>query len=499
MARFESGDDAVTIDLAKFSEDNAARTAKVTILSSDVDSLVMLPLLSPSHNTACDAIVRRNLSRQDSGVNVTVGKVHTYQPFVAGRLHCFTLPFRTTSASLRGCDCLCRELSLIHPLNNLRQDPHLSEYFESALFDKFKHDTLVINRDDAEKLKPNQCLNDSIINMWLRWLTTPRRLDDPVADVYVFSSHFLTNILLNTYTTKMQRWLKRHNIFQKKLLLFPFHSNHHWSLAAVLNPRLICQTRRRWGDESYTGEVASLIHLDPLQTGSPHNKRDIAWAIRSVLNTEWDKHFNTTLDKTSRPFTHRSMPLLSPRIFGQDNNVDCGVFTCKYAACLIQSALSKPIKMVDIMDRLDCFITKESAFQFNKEDIKRMRVELYNLLQSITHLFWNQRRVMEHDGNLSSDNDSDDSDVEIIDDPIGDDSTNTSGSRWSYDSDLDSDEEEVLVFEDGGKCNHLGCMLIWVPHLFSWYMCTGSTTYQNFFQQHLNITSPHFLILLQAT
>jgi hypothetical protein len=106
--------------------------------------------------------------------------------------------------------------------------------------------------------------------------------------------------------------------------------------------------------------------------------------------------------------------------------------------------------MVDIMDRLDCFITKEPAFQFNKDDIKRMRAELYNLLGSITHLFWNHRRVTEH-GNLSSDDDSDDSDVEIIDDPMGDDSTNTSGSRWSYESDFASDEDEELVFEHSGK------------------------------------------------
>jgi Ulp1 family protease len=166
---------------------------------------------------------------------------------------------------------------------------------------------------DVETLKPGQCINDAIIKFWMNWLKTPRSPHDAVADVHVFSTYFVSGIMNHGYNPSMQRWLKRVNIFDKKLLILPIHAGHHWSLVAVFNPKLIMQTKKRMSTPNYTGDVSCMVHLDSLGSTTIHDRISIGNSVRLVLNKEWDRHYNNGTDRTNMPFNHRSFKLHCPK------------------------------------------------------------------------------------------------------------------------------------------------------------------------------------------
>ena len=392
-----------------------------------------------------------------------------YKRFVtsAGNEHCFRLPFRSSNPSqLLDCDMQSTEIRTLRHRggSNGDVDCPASRYFEHSLRDTLGKNPIIINGDDVNTLMPERWLNDSIINFWMRWISTPRspNNDDMTSQVHVFSSYFLSNIMLNSYSAKMKRWIRKRkiNIFEKKLLLFPFHGINHWSLVAVYNPRLIKQTSRRWGDPTYSNEVSCMIHFDSLGAASPHSGRDIAWAVRLVLNSEWDDHCNDTLDKTSRPFTHRCLPLISAKVVRQENGFDCGVFTCRYAFNAIE-LLRKRLTMSDVQNKLKCFVSEDPLFNFTGGDITRMRIEIHNMLGAITEQFRlhvgdaSAAAAHEHDDvavNLfdDSDSDDDDDDVAIITNNDNDNSSDCSGSIWSLGSgELTPDED--LMYDSSGK------------------------------------------------
>ena len=164
----------------------------------------------------------------------------------------------------------------------------------------------------------------------------------------------------------------------------------------------------------------------------------------------------------------------------QNNSVDCGLFTCRYAFNAIEF-LKKPVKMSDIHDKLKRYVSDEPLFNFTRNDITRMRVEIHNMLGSITEQYRSHRApatniTEELDGvavNLFADSDNevseddDDDDVVLItnDMKIGDDSSDCSGSNWSKGIDeLSLDEEEALMYDSSGE--FLSFILVVVWHQF---------------------------------
>ena len=230
--------------------------------------------------------------------------------------YCFALPFKTTDQSLLSADRFSSDLS--SRLSNLVKDrdiPSMSAYFENSLRDNIKTNAVVVHGMDFATLEPGECLNDAVLKFWFNWVNTPRCPKDNTSSVHICSTYLLSSVLNDGYNKSYQKWLKNVNIFEKSMVLFPVHLAHHWSLIAVLNPKLIKQTKNRWNDSSYTRDVFAMIHLDSLGSGTVHNKQQLARAVRDILNKEWDKYYNNALDKTDRPFNHRhaSCQLLSPK------------------------------------------------------------------------------------------------------------------------------------------------------------------------------------------
>jgi len=468
--RFQDGEESLLLEYQPSGSNHAIQVAISSpdilwLQNNDPDPK------SPRSRQLCKKLVADTLKTRTSAKKPPRPS-SDYKIFVtaAGNEHCFRLPFRSSNPSqLLDCDMQSTEISTLRGGSNSNVDRPTSRYFEHSLRDILGKNPIIINGADVNTLMPGRWLNDSIINFWMRWIGTPRspNNDDMASQVHVFSSYFLSNVMLNSYSKELKRWLRKRkiNIFEKKLLLFPFHGVGHWSLVAVYNPGLIKQTSRRWGDATYSNEVSCLIHFDSLGVGSPHSGRDIAWAVRLVLNSEWDHHCNTTLDKTSRPFTHRCLPLISAKVVCQDNGFDCGVFTCRYAFNAIE-LLKKRLTMSDVQNKLKHFILEDPLFNFTGSDITRMRTEIHNMLGSITEQFRlhgdSSAEVTPAEAaardvavNLFDDSDSDDDDDD--DDVVGaftnndnDHSSDCSGSVWSLSSgELTPDED--LMYDSSGK------------------------------------------------
>ena len=420
-----------------------------------------------SQNTRqhCKQLVSEMMRKTTASVQEPLRSSSEYKPFVSGNQHCFRLPFRTKSSCSRllSCDKQSTELCQARRGNYCNSD-----YFESSLQDIFAKGRSIgsttINGTDVATLLPREWLNDTIVNFWLRWISVPRSpdADDLASKVHVFSSHFLSRILLDGYTPSLQRWVRKINIFDKSLLIFPFFAAGHWSVVAVFNPALIKQTSHHWGNTAYTNDVSCLIHLDPLGPKSSHNGRDIAWAIRLFLNSEFDRHFNNSLDRTSRPFTHRCLPLISPKVVMQTNSYDCGVLTCRFALNTIE-LLRKPLKMRDVQNKLKHYVSEDPLFDFDGGDITRMRIEIHNLIGSITDLYRNSREEpsdaseahLQSTAVTDDEGSSDEEDDVVIITQNTDELSVCSGSVWSRDDGADDtsievEEDEDLIYDGDG-------------------------------------------------
>ncbi|KAJ1994522.1 hypothetical protein H4R33_000228 [Dimargaris cristalligena] len=102
-----------------------------------------------------------------------------------------------------------------------------------------------ITRSDTSRLRPEEYLNDTIIEFYLKYLQDRLRESNPdlVNQVHFFNSFFYsqltaksTRALDETCYSKVQRWTARVDLFSKKFIFIPIHQKAHWYLAVICNP-----------------------------------------------------------------------------------------------------------------------------------------------------------------------------------------------------------------------------------------------------------------------
>lgn len=280
----------------------------VLVTYANICAFQKLDLKSPIAKTICDTHINVGISSlQNMHMSKSADTIETIveQGIDATENQSFVLPFKTRNQSLLYADRSSIQLSnRTAKLVGSGDWSNMAGYFENSLKGNCTKQ-LVVHGMDFETLKPEQWLNDAVLNFWFKWITVQRTPNDRTSSIHICSTYFLSGVVNEGYNDSYQRWLKNVNIFDKRIILFPVHLAHHWSLVIVVNPKFIRQTKVRWGDERYTRDVTALIHLDPLGSGTVHNKQRLGRAVRDILNKEWDKHCNNTLDQCERPFTHR--------------------------------------------------------------------------------------------------------------------------------------------------------------------------------------------------
>lgn len=314
----QDGEDEVRIE---FNPNKSKKSSSATVVASvtDIIKIQELGTSSPKGRLACQHLVTSSIERQHNAAQRDTreeSQSHYLRldSIIKNNENCFVLPFRTEDKSLLSADSLSTEfMSRRCPGGNRRySDSDLNKYFENSINDALLNRSHIMYGYDLMALQPGECLNDQIINFFLKWLTVPRYPGDSTSNVHVFSSYFLSQVISEGYSTALQRWVATVNIFQKKLLIIPVHYAHHWSLVLVYNPGKVKQTLLKYHDVNYTREVTGLVFLDSLHPNSPHDKLKIANAVRLVLNKEWAR-FHTNLEVTDLPFNNRRcLKLISP-------------------------------------------------------------------------------------------------------------------------------------------------------------------------------------------
>lgn len=136
-----------------------------------------------------------------------------------------------------------------------------------------------IRVEDYEKLDTGEWLNDSLVDMWMQWISRHIACKES-SNVHFFTSHFYTT-LASEGAAGVRSWTAKKNIdiFEKRLIFIPINKTLHWSLCVVVNPGAIVQ---QVDDED--PPLPCMLFFDSLNM---HSKQTVRKNVWKWLNAEW--------------------------------------------------------------------------------------------------------------------------------------------------------------------------------------------------------------------
>eukprot|EP00536_Pseudo-nitzschia_multiseries_P008300 jgi/Psemu1/257073/estExt_Genewise1Plus.C_2090059 len=256
-----------------------------------------------------------------------------------------------------------------------------------------------IRVEDYEKLDAGQWLNDSLVDLWMQWISRGMSTNQS-SDVHFFTSHFYTT-LASEGVEGVKSWTARKNIniFEKKLIFIPVNKSLHWSLCVIVNPGAIIPSVD--DDDEGTGErdrpLPCMLFFDSLNM---HRKDLVRKYLEKWLNYEWKRMKDPDLE----PFNKHTCQIYDPQVPRQNNGSDCGVFVCRYAFAMFQlrelkfsyrdagldsisQDTSKKERRLLLSQAFSDLITNGEPFNFGVGDIQRIRCEFKTLIQELQPLY----------------------------------------------------------------------------------------------------------------
>ncbi|KAF1830194.1 hypothetical protein BDW02DRAFT_573289 [Decorospora gaudefroyi] len=96
----------------------------------------------------------------------------------------------------------------------------------------------VVHFDDLPRLDEDECLNDSLIDFYMIYLS--KKLQVPSDKVYFFNSFFFTRLTENSGRKSMnykavERWTSKIDVFNYDYIVVPINEQYHWYLAIICN------------------------------------------------------------------------------------------------------------------------------------------------------------------------------------------------------------------------------------------------------------------------
>uniref|UniRef100_A0A0D9WDT5 Ubiquitin-like protease family profile domain-containing protein n=1 Tax=Leersia perrieri TaxID=77586 RepID=A0A0D9WDT5_9ORYZ len=171
-----------------------------------------------------------------------------------------------------------------------------TEDFEDVIYPKGDHDAVSISKRDVDLLLPETFVNDTIIDFYIKYLTT--RIEPTEKHRYHFFNSFF---------------------FRKLADLDKDQGRAPEGRAAFLRVR-------KWThcDTNISSKIPCILHMDSLK-GSHSGLKDI---IQSYLWEEWkERHPESASDCSNKFLNLRFISLELPQ---QDNSFDCGLFLLHY-------------------------------------------------------------------------------------------------------------------------------------------------------------------------
>jgi len=258
-----------------------------------------------------------------------------------------------------------------------------------------------IRVEDYERLDNGQWLNDSLVDLWMQWISRDITCKNS-SNVHFFTSHFYTTLTLGV--TGVRSWTARKNInvFQKRLIFIPINKTLHWSLCVIVNPGAIENSSLDKCDDEIDLQdrlLPCMLFFDSLNM---HRKTKVHKDVIKWLNSEW-KHMK---NPNEEPFSRDSFRIYDPQVPRQDNGSDCGVFVCRYAFAMFQLRHLKFSYRDAGLDTISAkksitqrqreglqsqgfvdLITNGKGFEFDVDDIQRIRCEFKTLIRKLHPLY----------------------------------------------------------------------------------------------------------------
>jgi Ulp1 protease family, C-terminal catalytic domain len=199
-----------------------------------------------------------------------------------------------------------------------------------------------IKSDDADRLKPGEYLNDSLVDFYVKYIErviAPGCMA-PGESIFAFSSFFFQRLRSAEKTTTdyagVQRWTNFANdLFTKRYVFMPICDSWHWSLILIANldrlPACI-EGGGEWRGEAV--ERPTILYLDSL--GSSSHGGSFAKTTKSYLADEWlfrkeqKGDANVVVDGKRAAAVRRAIEIavrvVKPRVPIQTNEFDCGLY-----------------------------------------------------------------------------------------------------------------------------------------------------------------------------
>ncbi|CAN6329795.1 unnamed protein product [Urochloa humidicola] len=221
---------------------------------------------------------------------------------------------------------------------------------------------------DIECLDPGAFLSSPVINYYIQYIKKTRlNCDGCRNNFYIFNTYFYGKLEEALYQqgdfSKLRRWWKGVNIFDRAYIIMPIHGTAHWSLVIICMPE----------KESISGPI--ILHLDSLEL---HRSNKILNTVESYLKAEWQHLKDNPSPDTSVLETWGDLPSnihkQKVKVPQQYNGYDCGIFMLYYIERFIRDA---PERFT--IDKLEMF----NCSWFKPEDASDLRRRIRELLLEV--------------------------------------------------------------------------------------------------------------------
>ncbi|KAM3279825.1 hypothetical protein ACQJBY_046915 [Aegilops geniculata] len=176
-------------------------------------------------------------------------------------------------------------------LENRSTDPSLffpKQYFsgiddfEDVIYPKGDPDAVSISSRDVDLLLPETFVNDTIIDFYIKYLST--RMKTTEKSKYHFFNSFFFRKLADldkdqgrapegrSAFLRVRKWTRKINIFAKDFLFIPVNFSLHWSLIVICYPGEVETSED--GEAKKHGKVPCILHMDSLK-GNHSGLKDI--------------------------------------------------------------------------------------------------------------------------------------------------------------------------------------------------------------------------------
>ncbi|CAN6352304.1 unnamed protein product [Urochloa humidicola] len=223
-----------------------------------------------------------------------------------------------------------------------------------------------LTSSDIKCLDPGAFLSSPVINYYIQNIKKTRLNRDGCRDkFYIFNTYFYGKLEEAVYPrlgdlSKLRRWWKGVNIFDRAYIIMPIHGTAHWSLVIICMP----------AKESISGPI--ILHLDSLEL---HRSNKILNTVGRYLEAEWQYLKKNPSPDTSVSETWGDLPSnihkQKVQVPQQYNGYDCGIFMLYYIERFIREA---PERFT--IDKLDMF----NCSWFKPEDASDLRRRIRELL-----------------------------------------------------------------------------------------------------------------------